>query len=101
MRGKKDKGTGTKAKAKAKPVMVKRTALQLHMGDRPHTEVAKGLGMSKSLVSRVLSGKRSPSLDTAERMAKVLGLSMDEFVEMRKRVVMVEVGPGATPQPRT
>jgi plasmid maintenance system antidote protein VapI len=98
--GKMGKGAGSKGGkgrgkgAKEKEVMVKRTALQLHMGDRPHTEVAKGLGMSKSLVSRVLSGQRSPSLDTAEKMARVLGLTLDEFVEMRRRVVMVPAGGG-------
>jgi len=44
------------------------------------------VGVCKSFISRVLSGERSPSLDTAEVMARTLGLSLDKFAEMRKQV---------------
>lgn len=71
-----------------------KTALQAHVGDRPYGDIASAVGVCKSLVSRVLSGNRCPSLEVAERMARVLGLSLDRFAEMRR--VSLENGHGAT-----
>lgn len=62
-----------------------RTALQELVGTRSYAEIAAGMGVCKSFVSRVLSGQRSPSLDTAEKMAAVLGLSLDQFAALRRR----------------
>ena len=81
------KGTGTKVKTVKTPAkQARRTALQAYVGARSYAEIAATVGVCKSFISRVLSGERSPSLDTAEVMAKTLGLSLDKFAEMRKQV---------------
>ena len=66
-----------------------RTALQEWAGSAicgSYSEIAKDLGVCKSFVSRVLSGQRNPSLDTAEKMAGVMGLRLDEFARMRREL---------------
>ena len=85
--------TGRKATKKpttpVKPVKV-RTALQEWAGScgrGSYSDIAKGMGVCKSFVSRVLSGQRSPSLDTAEKISAALGLSLDEFAKMRRELV--------------
>ena len=64
-----------------------RTALQEWAGSAicgSYSEIAKDLGVCKSFVSRVLSGQRNPSLDTAEKMAGIMGLRLDDFARMRR-----------------
>jgi len=43
-------------------------------------ELARRSGLSPSVVSMVESGKRSPTLDTASKIARALGSSLDELV---------------------
>lgn len=47
--------------------------------DANRTHMAKELGVGKSHVSLVLTGKRTPSLTLAAQMARVLGMSLDDF----------------------
>lgn len=64
-----------------------KTALQAWVGmglNGSYSDIAKSLGVCKSFVSRVLSGQRNPSLDTAEKMAGVMGLRLDDFARMRR-----------------
>ena len=51
-----------------------------------YSDIAASLGVCKSFVSRVLSGQRNPSLDTAEKMAGIMGLRLDEFAKMRREL---------------
>lgn len=43
---------------------------------RTLTEIARRAGLSRSHVSRVLSGKREPSLGAASRIAKAAGITL-------------------------
>ena len=78
-------------KVPVKPVSAPkaRTALQEWAGSAicgSYSEIAKDLGVCKSFVSRVLSGQRNPSLDTAEKMAGIMGLRLDDFARMRREL---------------
>ena len=57
-----------------------------------YSDIAKNLGVCKSFVSRVLSGQRNPSLDTAEKMAGVMGLRLDDFARMRRELASESAG---------
>lgn len=52
------------------------------------TALAEKTGISKSHASLVLRGKRQPSITVCQRMAKALGVSVDEFLRQtsQKRV---------------
>lgn len=45
------------------------------------TNIANGTGISLSMVSRIMNGHRTPSLDNATKIAAYLGISVDEFVD--------------------
>lgn len=42
-------------------------------------QLASRMGVSRSYVHYIVTGKRVPSLETARRMAAVLGLTLDEL----------------------
>lgn len=42
-------------------------------------DVARGTGLSRSMVTRVFSGDRRPSVETASKVAGYLGVSMDNL----------------------
>ena len=46
---------------------------------------AAKVGISASYLSGVLNGREQPSLKTAQRICEVLGITMDQFVEMIAR----------------
>lgn len=43
--------------------------------------ISNGTGISHSMVSRIMSGKRTPSLDFASKIAAYLGISIEELME--------------------
>lgn len=43
------------------------------------TELAKALGLSRTYVSQVLGGQRDPALSVARRVAKEIGLTVEDF----------------------
>ena len=43
------------------------------------THIARDLGVSRPHVSNVLRGKEVPSIDMAYRIARKLGVSLDDF----------------------
>lgn len=43
------------------------------------TELAKALGLSRTYVSQVLSGQRDPALSVARRVAREIGLTVEDF----------------------
>ena len=48
------------------------------------SEVARRAGLSESYISRLMKGKRRPSSDALERIARALGVSMEDLqTEMR------------------
>jgi len=52
-----------------------------HIDDRDHrmTEIAQRVGIHKSHMSRIMNGKGTPSLDVAARIAREMGVTLDEF----------------------
>ncbi len=50
----------------------------------PNAEVARLLGLSKSAVSMLRSGRRSPSIDTMERVAEVYGWTVADQFEAKR-----------------
>jgi transcriptional regulator with XRE-family HTH domain len=46
------------------------------------TELAEKLGLSRSYVSLVMNGRRVPSLGVAVRMARELGVTVEELMRM-------------------
>jgi transcriptional regulator with XRE-family HTH domain len=53
------------------------------------SEMSRQLGMDVAHVSRVLTGKRNPSIHTAAKMAEYLGLPLDKFYAL---ITAVKVG---------
>lgn len=49
-------------------------------GDIPQTKAAEMLGISKSYLSLLEKGKRRMSLDIAEKMGKIYGVSVEEVL---------------------
>lgn len=49
-------------------------------------QVAEAANISESAVSLYENGKRHPNLSTAYRIAKVLNVSLDELVGIKKKV---------------
>lgn len=47
--------------------------------------IARVLGMDVSYISRIMSGQRSPSIKTAQRLANLFGVSLQEFVDYINR----------------
>lgn len=47
--------------------------------DERITDLAAATGMSKPHMSRIMRGERMPSLPVAHKMAKAMGMSMDEL----------------------
>jgi transcriptional regulator with XRE-family HTH domain len=47
--------------------------------------IAKSSGVSQSVLSRFLAGERSPTLDTADKLAQVLGLELRSVGRKPKR----------------
>lgn len=47
------------------------------------TEFARRIGVSQSVVSDIINGEHSPSLDTLVRISKETGLSLDELVSSK------------------
>lgn len=50
------------------------------------THVAQQVGLSRNHVSLVLSGRKEPSFGTAAKLAKELGITLDQFYECWSRV---------------
>ena len=54
--------------------------------DVSNGDIARGTGLSRTLISKIRSGQRTPSLMTAEKIAGYLGMPLSEFVAgIRKR----------------
>ena len=49
-------------------------------------EVAKSLGVTRSHVSKILSGNVSPSVEVLERMARLLGMTMEALTHRIRSV---------------
>jgi DNA-binding transcriptional regulator YdaS (Cro superfamily) len=70
------------------PLPVPRLALRraLRVDDRPAWQIAHMVGISPSMLSLVVSGRREASADEAERLSLALGVSVDElFPEEHER----------------
>lgn len=48
----------------------------IETSDQAPAQIAKGAGVARSQISRLLSGERGLSLETAERLAAYLGLEI-------------------------
>lgn len=48
--------------------------------------MARALKVDLAHISRILSGKRTPSLELAMRMAQYLGVSLDELCRLLEQV---------------
>ena len=56
------------------------------------TVLARGLGLTRSYVSQVLSGKREPGLGVAIKMARGLGLTVEQLGEyLEKKSMTMEM----------
>ena len=44
-------------------------------------ELAREAGLSRSAVQKIETGERKPNLATANKLARVFGVSLDEFTE--------------------
>jgi transcriptional regulator with XRE-family HTH domain len=53
------------------------------------TVLARGLGLTRSYVSQVLSGKREPGLGVAIKVARGLGLTVEQLGEYLTRKGLV------------
>jgi len=53
--------------------------LERKVGKVNRTLLAKELGVNRSHVSQVLSGRSMPSLPVAARMADKMGITLDQF----------------------
>ena len=51
-------------------------------GHRTVTEFAEKVGVHISRISRIISGWEHPSASLAEKMAEVLGVSLEDFKEL-------------------
>lgn len=51
---------------------------------RPSSWLARELGMSANMVSLYCLNKSQPSLENAYRIANVLGVQMEDLVDVRK-----------------
>ena len=58
------------------------------VGRANRTELARELGVTRSHVSQVLSGKSVPSLSVAARIARNLGVSLDGLNEYLEQVAV-------------
>lgn len=43
--------------------------------------IARAQGLDQSYVSRIFNGQRTPSLQSAQKIAAMLGMTLDQFVE--------------------
>jgi DNA-binding XRE family transcriptional regulator len=50
------------------------------------TALAKSIGLSRVCVSRVLSGYGKPRMEAASKIAKALGMSMDELFKLLEKI---------------
>ena len=50
--------------------------------DRSRLELSKQSGISHPHVSKILNGTAKPSLDAASKLAKLLGVTMEEFLKL-------------------
>ena len=50
-------------------------------------DLADKTNLSISLISRIMSGNRFPSANSAEKLAGALGLTVPEFFKLRERVM--------------
>ena len=48
--------------------------------------LAGRIGVSESLISRVLSGRRRPTLNVVERLSTAIGVTVDELLRELKKV---------------
>lgn len=60
--------------AQVKTSMVKR------LDATTYSKIAAGAGVDLSYVSHIMAGNRMPSIPVARRIAKHLGVSLDQFV---------------------
>ena len=44
-------------------------------------DLAKAVGVDRSYVGRILRGEKVPSLEVAGRLARALGLTLDELIK--------------------
>lgn len=54
-------------------------------------KLAKEVGVTESYISHIVAGRRTPSLRVAERISKVLGCSVDEFIMEIERIQKKEI----------
>ncbi|HBV98069.1 MAG: hypothetical protein JL50_00820 [Peptococcaceae bacterium BICA1-7] len=54
-------------------------------GDKSQKSVAQLVGISKSYLSLLENGRRRMSLDIAEKLSKVYGVTMDDVLKAYKR----------------
>lgn len=57
-----------------RPVMFAGEAISL-------SKISRHTGVNVSLLSKIFSGRRQPTLDSARRIAVALGMRLDEFLE--------------------
>jgi transcriptional regulator with XRE-family HTH domain len=65
-------------------VIAERLKLAFERTGISQSEWASRIGVSNSLISQWLSGKKCPSVDVLERAIAALGCSMDEFYRLRR-----------------
>jgi transcriptional regulator with XRE-family HTH domain len=54
-------------------------------------EIARRLGMSRSYLNKIMQGERNPSLDLARDIATEMGVTLDEFWEIRQEARTLEL----------
>ena len=51
-------------------------------------DLAAKTSLSISLISRIMSGNRFPSANSAEKLATAFGVTVPEFFKLRERVIV-------------
>lgn len=64
-----------------------RTLAQLR-GNKSQSDIAKTLGISKCYLSLLENGKRRMSLDIAQKLASIYGVTIDEIYNAYKVCIM-------------
>lgn len=57
----------------------------LKQSDMKQDELAKRIGVSQSMISHYISGRKMPALDTLSRLCSVLDLDANEILCVQRR----------------
>jgi transcriptional regulator with XRE-family HTH domain len=76
------KMTSTPREGRQPRVKRVKNPLTEQLGDQQYSQIAKRAGITRSYVCRIMNRNREPSLRIAVKLAKALGISLDQLANL-------------------